>query len=213
MALGQAATKQEMCSSRGWVSLLSVVALALAMLGCSSGRPGTPNLPAPILSTTVGPGDTLDILVMGEKDLPHEFKVNPDGTIDFPYLDRIDVAGLEPQQIVDRLKSKLVEAKILSKPQVTLLVKQYASKKISIIGQVNKPGSLTWNEGLKLFEAIAQSGGFTSIADSNHVILTRQTAPGKSITVTVSVDAIAEGSQPDLPLQAGDSIKVDARVF
>ena len=45
------------------------------------------------------------------------------------------------------------------------------------------------------------------------MILTRQTAPGKSVTVTVSVDAIAEGSQPDVPLQAGDSIKIDARIF
>lgn len=197
---------------RFWV-WLAVVVMSVVSLACSGSRPGPPNLPAPILSTTVGPGDTLEISIVGEKDLPHEFKINPDGTLDFPYLDRIEVAGLEPQQLVDRIKSKLKDAGILSHPQVTLIVKQYASKKISIIGQVNKPGSLPWNDGLKLFEAIAQSGGFTSIADSNHVVLTRQTAPGKSVTVTVSVDAIAEGSQPDLALQAGDSIKVDARVF
>lgn len=193
--------------------VLYFVLAAFLCAGCSGGHPPPPNLPAPILSTTVGPGDTLDISVVGEKDLPHEYKVNPDGTIDFPYLDRVDVGGMEPQQITDALKKKLAEAKILTNAQVILAVKQYASKRVSLIGQVNKPGSVPWNEGLKLFEAIAQSGGFTSIADSNHVILTRQTAPGKSVTVTISVDAIAEGSQPDVPLQAGDSIKIDARVF
>ncbi len=188
-------------------------ACLVALVGCAGGRPPSPVLAPPILSTTIGPGDTLEIAVVGEKDLPHDFRVNPDGTIDFPYLDRVEIAGLEPQQVVDRIKGKLVDAKILKSPQVSLLVKQYASKKVSIIGQVSKPGSLSWNDGMKLFEAVAQSGGFTSIADSNHVILTRQTAPGKSVTVTVSVDAIAEGSQPDIALQAGDSIKVDARVF
>ena len=194
--------------------MLRVLALFVALLvACSGGHPPPPNLPAPILSTTVGPGDSLEISVVGEKDLPRDFKVNPDGTIDFPYLDRVSVAGMEPQQITDTLKKKLAEAKILTNAQVILAVKQYASKRVSLIGQVNKPGSVPWNEGLKLFEAIAQSGGFTSIADSNHVILTRQTAPGKSVTVTISVDAIAEGSQPDVLLQAGDSIKVDARVF
>ena len=186
---------------------------ATLTVGCSGGHPPPPNLPSPILSTTVGPGDMLDIMVVGEKDLPHDYKVNPDGTIDFPYLDRVDVGGLEPHQITDKLKKKLAEAKILTNAQVILAVKQYASKRVSLIGQVNKPGSVPWNEGLKLFESIALSGGFTSIADANHVILTRQTAPGKSVTVTISVDAIAEGSQPDIPLQAGDSIKVDARVF
>jgi polysaccharide biosynthesis/export protein VpsN len=193
--------------------LALLVLIACLSVGCTGGHPPPPNLPAPIQSTMVGPGDTLDIMVVGEKDLPHEYKVNPDGTIDFPYLDRVEVSGLEPQQITDTLKKKLATAKILTNAQVILAVKQYASKRVSLIGQVNKPGSVSWNDGLKLFEAIAQSGGFTSIADSNHVILTRQTGPGKSITVTISVDAIAEGSQPDVPLQAGDSIKVDARVF
>jgi polysaccharide export outer membrane protein len=194
--------------------MFRLLALVVTLLtACSVGHPPTPNLPAPILSTAVGPGDSLEISVVGEKDLPHDYKVNPDGTIDFPYLDRVQVAGMEPQQITDALKKKLAEAKIITNAQVILAVKQYASKRVSLIGQVNKPGSVPWNEGLKLFEAIAQSGGFTSIADANHVILTRQTAPGKSVTVTVSVDAIAEGSQPDVPLQAGDSIKIDARIF
>jgi protein involved in polysaccharide export with SLBB domain len=62
-------------------------------------------------------------------------------------------------------------------------------------------------------DAISQAGGFTSIADSNHLVLTRTTGPGKSVTVIVSGDAISEGEQQDIPLQAGDTIRVDARVF
>jgi len=70
-----------------------------------------------------------------------------DGTIDFPYLDRLTVAGLEPQQIVDVIKKGLIEKRILVDPQVMLVVTQYNSKKVSIVGAVSKPGSLPWTEG------------------------------------------------------------------
>jgi polysaccharide export outer membrane protein len=190
------------------------VALLLALLaGCSGSPPAPRNLPAPILSTTLGPGDVLEITVVGEKELPKEFKINGDGTLDFPYVKRIKAGGMEPQELSEELKKMLREGQILKDPQLTLIVKSYASKKVSVIGQVNKPGSVPWTDGVKLVDVVVQSGGFTSIADSKHVILTRQTSPGKSVTVVVSVDAITDGDQPDIPLQAGDTIKVDARVF
>jgi len=192
---------------------LWLVLVLCVMTACSGTPPSPRNLPAPILSTAVGPGDVFEISVVGEKDLPKEYKINADGTLDFPYLQRVEVSGLEPQQVGDLLKKKLVEAKILTDPQINVMVKTYASKKVSVIGQVNKPGSVPWTDGIKLVDVIVQSGGFTSIADSKHVILTRQTAKDKSITVAISVDAITDGDQPDIPLQAGDTIKIEARVF
>jgi protein involved in polysaccharide export with SLBB domain len=96
---------------------------------------------------------------------------------------------------------------------VTLVVKQYNSKKVSVIGAVTKPGSLSWSEGMKLVEAISLSGGFTPLADADHVRITRTVSPGKTVTSTVSVDDITDGKMPDLPLQAGDTIKIEQRVF
>jgi protein involved in polysaccharide export with SLBB domain len=188
--------------------------LSALIAGCGGSRPGPPkNLPPPVQSTVVGPGDIFEVFVLGESGLPKEYRVQPDGTIDFPYVDRLTVAGLEPQTIVDRLKSALVEKKILQDPQITLVMKQYNSKKVSVIGQVSKPGSVAWTEGMKLVDAISQSGWFTSLADSNHVLLTRNVSATKTVTAVVSVDAITDGVQADIPLQAGDTIKVDARVF
>ncbi len=190
------------------------VAVLLLLAACAGSRPPTPkNLPPPEPSTSVGPGDVFEVHVVGEKDLPVDYRVQPDGTIDFPYIQRLEVAGLEPQEIVLRLKEKLVEAKILSDPQISLAVKQYNSKRISIIGQVTKPGSVSWTESVKLVDAISQAGWFTPLADSNHVILTRYKKGGGTVTVLVSVDAITDGKQPDIPLQAGDTIKVEQRVF
>ncbi|CAN5387844.1 hypothetical protein BH09MYX1_BH09MYX1_19820 [soil metagenome] len=189
------------------------VALTLDAVACSGNVPPPRNLPAPVLSTTLGPGDVLEITVVGEKELPKEYRVAGDGTLDFPYVPHLPASGLEPQQLADHLKKKLVDGKILTDPQLSVIVKSYASKKVSIIGQVNKPGSVPWTDGVKLVDVVSQAGGFTSIADSKHVILTRQTGPNKSVTVVVSVDAITDGEQPDIALQAGDTIKVDARVF
>jgi protein involved in polysaccharide export with SLBB domain len=194
------------------VTVLAVV--VFGTVGCRGSRPPAPtNLPAATPSTTVGPGDVFEVYVLGETNLPKEYRVQPDGTIDFPYLDRLSVSGLEPQDIVNILKTKLVEKKILTTPQVSLVVKQYNSKKISVIGQVARPGIIAWTEGMKLVDAISLSGWFTNIADSNHIILTRHVAKDKTVTVTVSVDAITDGAQTDIPLQAGDTIKVESRVF
>ena len=191
-----------------------LVVLLLTLVACSTGAPPPRNLPPATPSTTLGPSDLFEVTVVGEKDLPKEYRVQPDCTIDFPYIDRVsDVCGLEPQQLVDKLKTALKEKQILTNPQLTLVVKQYASKKVSVIGQVNKPGSVPWTDGMRLFDVISQSGGFTSIADSKNVVLVRRVGKGKTVTVTVNVDGIGDGTQPDIPVQAGDTIKVDSRVF
>jgi polysaccharide biosynthesis/export protein VpsN len=192
---------------------LLVVPLVMQVAACNRVHPGPPKLPAPQQSTQIGPGDLFKVSVLGEKDLPTEYRVQPDGTIDFPYLDRLAVVGLEPQQIADLIKKGLVDKKILVDPQVTLVVTQYNSKKVSIVGAVNKPGSLAWTEGMKLIDAISLSGGLTSIADGDHVLITRLVAHNKTVTATVSVDDITDGKLGDILLQAGDTIKVDQRVF
>jgi protein involved in polysaccharide export with SLBB domain len=196
--------------------LLARLLVALTVSGsiaCGRAHPGPPNLPPPRQSTEVGPGDVFEVSVLGEKELPKEYRVQPDGTVDFPYLDRLTVVGLEPQQIEELIKKAFVDKKILVNPQVTLVVKQYNSKKVSIVGAVNKPGSLPWTEGMKLVDAISLSGGLTSIADGDHVRLTRVLASNRTVTATVSVDDITDGKMGDIPLQAGDTIKIDQRVF
>ncbi len=127
---------------------LITLLVACFVLACARPHSGPPNLPPPALSTVVGPGDLFEVSVLGEKDLPKEYRVQPDGTIDFPYIDRVTVAGLEPQQIEELIKHELEEKKILISPQVTLVVKQYNSKKVSVVGAVQKPGSLPWSEGM-----------------------------------------------------------------
>jgi protein involved in polysaccharide export with SLBB domain len=193
---------------------LSLVLCALPLLaGCGSRADNSHvKLPPVMESTTLGPGDIFQMQIVGEKDLPEEYQIASDGTVDLPYVHRLRVAGLEPQQVARLIRQELMKKKILTDPSVVVSAKEYNSKKITVLGQVQKPGSFPLTPGMTLIQAISLAGGLTSIANKDRVNLTRKVKDGAR-TVVLSVDAVTEGRSPDIPLQAGDSIYIHERVF
>ena len=193
--------------------VLCLVVSAAVWLSACAGRPKSRiNLPPPVESTTVGVGDVFVITIVGEDKLPKEFRVAPDGTVDLPYIHRIHAAGLEPQELAELVRKKLIEADVLRDPSVAIDVKEYNSKRVVVLGQVQKPGSFPLTPGFTLIQAISQAGGFNAIANRDRVNLTRKSGQ-QARTIILSVDAITDGSLPDIPLQAGDTIFVTERVF
>jgi len=190
-----------------------VLTVGLLLASCGHHYPPPPNLPAPIVNLQVGPGDVLEVFVVGEEKLPREYEIQPDGSLDFPYTKGIKVAGLEPREIASAIRDQLVEAKFLVSPQVQVKVKAFNSKKVQIIGQVTKPGPLPYQDGMTLVQAISAAGWFTPLADTNHVQVIRVVSGNKSVNAIVSVDAITDNNRADLKLQQGDTIKVDQRLF
>ena len=146
------------------VALVAVIGLAVP--GCGRSYPPPPKLPEPVVNQQVGPGDLLEIIVVGEDKLPKEYEISPDGTLSFPYIEPVKVAGLEPRQIASTLRESLVDAKFLVSPQVQVKVKSYNSKKIQVIGQVAKQGPLPYQDGMTLVQAISAAGWFTPLADT-----------------------------------------------
>jgi len=199
-----------------FVSLLSfVLALILGALLPACGRhyPPPPKLPDPVVNQQVGPGDVLEVVVVGEEKLPKEYELDAEGMLLFPYVEPMKVGGLEPRQIAMGLRDRLVEAKFLVDPQVQVKVKTYNSKKIQVIGQVAKQGPQPYQDGMTLVQAISAAGWFTPLADTNHVQIIRQVQGKGSVNAVVSVDAITDNARADIKLQQGDTIKVDQRLF
>jgi len=187
--------------------------LALLISACGGGsseRP--PNLSAPVERNVIGPGDTFSLEIVGEKDLPHEYQVASDGTVDLPYIHTVKVADLEAQGVARLVRERLIAEKVLTDPSVVVQVKEYASRHVTMLGQVAKPGNYPLLPGMSLIQAISQAGGLTAVAASSHVNLTRKTAKGAQ-TVELDFGAIQEGKAPDVPLQAGDQIFVKERIF
>ena len=181
--------------------------------GCSSSHDNVRlNLPAPTEKSTVGPGDVFTLEIVGEKELPREYQVASDGSVDLPYVHTVQVAGLEPQEIARLTRKLLIDGRILSDPSVIVQVKEYNSRRVTVLGQVTKPGTFPYTTGLTLIQAVSQAGGLTAIANLNRVNLTRRTGRG-SRTVEISLGSIMEGRSPDIPLQSGDRIFVHERLF
>lgn len=170
------------------------------------------NLPVPTEKSTLGEGDVFTMEIVGEEELPKEYQVASDGSVDLPYLHTVQVTGLEPQQVARLVRKLLIEKQILSDPSVVVQVKVYNSRHVTVMGQVAKPGTFPYTTGLTLIQAVSQAGGVTGIANLDKVNLTRRTANG-SRTVVVSIGTIMEGRSADIPLQSGDRIFVHERIF
>jgi polysaccharide biosynthesis/export protein VpsN len=193
--------------------LLAMATAGGAVLACGGANENTRvNLPAPTEKSTVGPGDVFVLEIVGEKDLPREYQVASDGSAELPYLHTVQVAGLEPQEIARQVRRLLIERKVLTDPSVVVQVKEYNSRRVTVLGQIAKPGSFPYTPGLTLIQALSLAGGMTGLANLDKVNLTRRTASG-SRTVVLGVGSIMEGRSPDIPLQSGDRIFVHERLF
>ncbi len=161
----------------------------------------------------VGPGDVFTMEIVGERDLPKEYQISADGSVDVPYIHTIKVAGLEAPEVARLIRQRMMDKKILSDPSVIVQVKEYHSRRITMLGQIAKPGSFAYSPGMTLIQAVSLAGGFTSISDTDRVNITRKTDSGRTFTAVLSVGTIMEGKSADVPLQAGDQIYVHERLF
>ena len=196
-------------------ALLVFLSIAFAV-SCGGGRPRPKEerLPAPASApdTTFGPGDLFDVRVYGEKELTNTFSISSNGTIDYPLLGTIKAEGLTPTELAMAIASGLKEGNYLKDPQVSILVKEYKSKKISVFGQVKEPGTFPYQDGMTIVEAISLAGGFTSMARQNETTVIRL-VNGKETRFRVPVEEIGQGKAVNFFVMTGDIIFVPERVF
>ncbi|WP_166914883.1 MULTISPECIES: polysaccharide biosynthesis/export family protein [unclassified Burkholderia] len=148
----------------------------------------------------------------GQAD-PYGQTVGADGTIYFPFVGRIRVAGRTAQDVRDELAAKL--ARYVKNPQIDLRVLSYRSQKVQVTGEVKTPGPLAITDvPLRLVDAITRSGGTTAEADLQRVRLTRD---GKFYVLDANAMLDRGEAKENVMLQPGDVVNVpdrsDSRVF
>lgn len=161
--------------------------------------------------TTLGPGDVFEVRVFRQDDMTGTYSVSAEGTISFPLVGTIQVQGKTPAEVERALRERLADG-YLRNPQVSVLVKEYKSKKISVFGEVRKPGTLTYAEGMTVVEAVAQAGGFTDMARKNAVTVTRSIG-GEKTKFTVPVQDIGKGTANNFYVRPGDVVFVPRRLW
>lgn len=194
---------------------LSVLVVAFCLAAaCQSGKPQPePSHVADMLppDESLGVDDVFQVRVYGEGDLSGEFRISDDGTIDYPFAGRMHVLGLRSGEVQTLIAEKLKDG-YLKNPQVSVMVKEWNSRKVAVLGQVQKPGSVVYFPRMTIVDAIAAAGGFTPIAAKNKVTLRRE-YKGDVKSEVLPVADISEGRQPNIPLLPGDVLVVEERMF
>jgi protein involved in polysaccharide export with SLBB domain len=188
--------------------------LVLAAAGCYAPAPRTTTAGAQghADEARVGVDDVFEVRVYGEPDLSGSYRIALDGTIDYPLAGRLAVIGLRSGEIQQLLIEKLKAGGYLKAPQITVTVTARNSQKITVFGQVARPGQVGYYPNMTIVDAIASAGGFTGIAAKNSVNLRREVS-GKIETHVLPVADIAEGRSQNVMVLPGDVLVVDERVF
>ena len=156
----------------------------------------------------IGCGDILDILTWKEEafSIP-EALVRIDGKITMPLINDIQAAGKTPEQLQKDIEAKLKD--YVTNPEVTVTVRNPASHKFYILGEIQNTGEYPLNTRLTVLQAFALAGGFTEWASKNEILLLRK-KNGKNITLRINYKDLADGEnlEQNVNIQAGDTIIV-----
>jgi protein involved in polysaccharide export with SLBB domain len=162
-------------------------------------------------SSTLGSGDLLDVRVYQEADLSGAFRVSPEGLIDYPLCGKVSVLNMTSSQAADAVTACLKNG-FLKNPQVTVLVREYTSKKVFVLGEVSKPGTFPYEENMSIIQAVTLAGGFSKAAAKNGTHVTRIVS-GQETRVHVRVADIEQGREKNFQLLPGDIIFVPESFF
>jgi len=119
----------------------------------------------------IGPEDVLKISVWNTEALSPTVQVRPDGKISLPLLNDVQAAGLTPDELRDFLAKALV--KYMPNPEVSVVVTEVKSYKISVIGEVARPGRYELKSLHTVLDVLALAGGLTQFAARSKIVVLR----------------------------------------
>jgi polysaccharide export outer membrane protein len=155
----------------------------------------------------IQPNDTLEIFVWKEADLTRKVLVRPDGRISFPLVQDLQAAGVTPEQLKNRIESKLKE--YLTSPNVTVIVENIQSYKVFVVGKVQKPGSILAEKPITVLQALSLAGGFQDYAKQADITVLRNSG-GQDFVLQFDYRNVTRGRKPEenILLRSGDVVVV-----
>ncbi|MBM3304844.1 MAG: hypothetical protein FJY79_02715 [Candidatus Aminicenantes bacterium] len=135
----------------------------------------------------IGAKDLLEITVLGVAEINKlVVRVSEEGRITLPLLGEVNVDGLTRSGL-ERELTRLVGEKYVRNPQVTVFIQEYLSKRVSVLGAVEKPGPFELLGRQTVLSIISQAGGLTRDA-GKEIIVIRQLAGGDSTAIRIPID-------------------------
>jgi polysaccharide biosynthesis/export protein len=153
----------------------------------------------------LGAGDLLKIAVFDHDELGIDARISQSGNITFPLIGQVPVAGLSTREAELLLARRLIEGGFVKQPQVSVLVSEYQSQKVSVMGQVAKPGQYPLDASKKVLDALALAGGALNDTAADDVTLVR----ANGSRVVIDLQTLFDGDPAvNLVVQDGDTVFV-----
>lgn len=155
----------------------------------------------------VGAEDVVSVVFWHDKDLSADVVVRPDGMISLPLLKDVPAAGYTPEQLAGVIEK--AAARYVTEPEVTVIVKTINSRKVSVLGEVNKQGTVALTREMNVLQLLAEAGGLLEYADRENITIIR-TVNGKEQRFRFNYDDVIRGRQlqQNILLQPGDVVVV-----
>jgi polysaccharide export outer membrane protein len=162
------------------------------------------NAPAPA-DYKVGPGDLLRVNVFGSPELATDARVSQSGAITVSLIGSVPVAGLSTVETEKLLAKRFIDGGFLRQPQVSVLVVEYESQKINVLGHVVKPGQYALRASASVLDVLADAGGVMPNSAGDTATLMRSDGTKRDI----DLDALFRGDPAqNVTVAGGDRIFV-----
>ena len=174
-------------------------AQAPAVAGAEGGRGTSPT------EYRIGPEDVLQISVWKNEAMSRMVTVRPDGKISMALLNDIQAAGLTALQLREVVAKKLAE--YIPTPEISVIVAEVRSFKVSVIGEVTRPGRFELKSWTTALDALALAGGFTQFAARSKIVILHPEGTTMK-RIPFNYNKVAAGEQENFYLQNGDIVLV-----
>ncbi len=161
--------------------------------------------PAPDTALRLGTGDLIDINFYSVPDLNTKTRVGSNGDVYLPLVDYVHVLGLTPEEAAAVIEKRYADGGFLKDPHITLLIDEYESQGVSMLGEVMKPGVYPVLGGQRLLDLIAAAGGYTEKAGRS-ITITHRNALDKPFTVPLSRNTT--DGENNIDVSPGDTVIV-----
>jgi len=199
------------------ISALLVIAVGAGTVGAQPKTAAAPPAktpaapaPGPAISAEqykIGPEDLIAVSVWKNDAMSRTVPVRPDGMISLPLLDDVQAAGLTPMQLRDVITKRLTD--YMPAPEVSVIVNEVRSFKVSVIGEVGRPSRYELKSLTTVLDVLAQAGGFNQFANRSRIVILRPNGKGMTrIPFNYNKVIASGGEEENFYLQPNDIVLV-----
>jgi polysaccharide export outer membrane protein len=153
----------------------------------------------------IGAGDLLHVTVFGSPELSNDARVSESGNISYALVGQVPVASKSPAQVEAMLSARFTQGGYLRDPQVSVMVTEYRSQKVSVMGHVLKPGQYPLQSAAHVLDVLAEAGGLVNAEAGDFATLLHK----DGTKVGIDLEALFSGDPAqNCEVHGGDTVYV-----